>query len=147
MSKIILSNPLDRDYVNPSAEIVKETVFERSDEIWKAGYPEILIDFFENGSDDEKSFMIINGHEKFGFRIEHKYNDIKEKTLTLTFGEHNGETIESMNPAGESANYFREYFVPKEIAWQAIEYFLKNGERDSQLNWEKAQYPKQSWED
>ena len=139
MKKIILSNPIDKDYINPSAEVIEEVIFQRSRDYWKSGYPEIMIDFFDNDNEDEKSYLLVNGLDKYGYRIEHKYSDLKEKTFSLSFGEFTEETVEAMNSVGESEKYFRQYFVPKEIAWQAIEFFLKTGERDPSLTWEIAE--------
>lgn len=73
-----------------------------------------------------------------------RYNYSDELIQSLRYGELTNETVEAVI-GGNPDLYFREYFVPKEIAWQAIEYFLKTGERDLNLIWEAAKIVETVW--
>ena len=138
MKKVTYSDPMGDLDKNLKPEKLRELVFQQNDNYWQTGCAEATLRVFE---DEEKlATVYLSGIKQHGFKVEHKYEDNNERTYILKVGEHTGKTVEMMNPAGEDGFYFREYFAPKEIAWQAINYFLKTGERDPSLTWEIAQF-------
>jgi hypothetical protein len=123
----------------PSVEWLKDKVFNGDDGFWEGATGETALSY-GNGKVGASLYLI--GREKYGFMVQHKYKGDKERRHTLRFGEHKGETVTAA-VGGNPGSYYREYFVPKEVAWQAIEHLLKTGERKPDLTWEIAEYPEQ----
>lgn len=118
----------------PSLEWLKDKVFNADDAFWVGSMGMCSLSYLVDGS--FKSGIDLIGREDFGFMIDHNY--LNELVESLRFGERTGEVVEAYK-GGNPNLYFKEYFVPKEIAWQAIEYFLETGERDPSLTWESAE--------
>ncbi len=118
-----------------SVEWLKHRVFKGNDLFWEGATGTCGLSFRVNSI--SKAFITLIGRENKGFMIDHLKSN-EEQTKSLRYGEHTGETIEA-ETGGNPDLYFKEYFVPKEMAWQAIEYFLKTGERDPSLIWEIAE--------
>jgi hypothetical protein len=112
---------------------LKNKVFSGDDLFWEGATGSCGLSY--EGEEITGSLTII-GRESHGFMVDHNFPN--ELIQSLRYGEHTGETIEA-ETGGNPDLYFKEYFVPKEIAWQAIEYFLKTGERDPSLTWEIAE--------
>ena len=112
---------------------LKDKVFNGDDLFWEGATGMCALSYLVNG--EFRSGIDLIGRQNYGFMIDHNFSD--ELIKSLRYGEHTGETIEAIK-GGEPNLYFKEYFVPKEIAWQAIEYFLKTGERNPSLTWEIA---------
>jgi hypothetical protein len=143
MIKTTFATPAGDDFENLSSENAKEFIFNHGDEFWQVGCAEAGIVFYEN--DKKQSMIYLSGIEKYGFRVEHTFNNDNESLFSIKIGNHTGNMIEMMNSSGEDAEYYKEYIVPKEVALEAVEYFLKTGERNPNLTWEIAKYPP-SWE-
>ncbi len=114
---------------------LKDKVFNGKNDFWEGATGMCGLSY---GDGKVAGSLTLIGREYYGFMINHRYQRINERSLSLKFGEHSGETIEA-ETGGNPDLYFKEYFVPKEIAWQAVEYFLRTGERDPSLIWEIAE--------
>jgi hypothetical protein len=114
---------------------LKDKVFNEGNDFWEGASGQTALSYRDSNI---SSSMFLIGRETHGFMVDHRYSKVNERTYSLKFDEHTGETIEAYT-GGNPDLYFKEYFVPKEIAWQAIEYFLETGERDPSLTWEIAE--------
>lgn len=114
---------------------LKGKVFDGDDSFWEGATGQTALSY---GNGKVGASLILTGREKYGFMVDHRYSG--ERTQSLRYGEHTGEMVEAAI-GGNPDFYFKEYFAPKEVAWQAIEYFLKTGERDPSLTWEIAEIP------
>lgn len=132
-SKIYFDDSMGRQEELTDFDWLKDKVFKGDDLFWE-GTTGVCGLSFNNGKVRASLFLV--GRETYGFMSYHRYQG--ELVKSLRFGEHTGETVE-VETGGNPDLYFKEYFVPKEIAWQAIEYFLKTGERDPSLTWEIAE--------
>ena len=137
MADIIFIDPMGDDHKNPDPDWLKELIFNRGDDFWDVGSQDAALDFDER--DYPKAHVHLKGLED-SFMIKHKYRGDNERLHSLRFGEHAGETVEA-SIGGQPQLYYREYFVPKEVAWEAVDYFLRTGDRKPDLRWEIAQYP------
>ena len=122
------------DYLtNPEPQTVKDLFLNRSLEEWAGGRGDTMIDYED---DAHSSSLTIIVHPKYGFGI--LYNAEGESDLMLTQGKRTGEVA---HLALDDAYVFREQLVPKETAWQAVEYFMQTGERLKSLDWQKYEVP------
>lgn len=135
MAEIIFFDSMGTNEKLPSAEWLKDKVFNGGDSFWEGATGECAISF---ANDLIAGTMILIGRENNGFLISHRYSQNDELFQTLRSGDHTGETVEA-ETGGNLDLYFKEYFVPKKIAWQAIEHFIKTGERHPNLIWETAE--------
>lgn len=121
----------------PSVEWLKDKVFNGSDDFWKGATGECALSYTDESM---AATMGLIGREKHGFMIYHRFSGNDELYQSLRYGKHSGKTVE-VEKSENSDLYFKEYFVPKDIAWQVIEYFLRTGGRDSGVIWEVAKIP------
>lgn len=141
MPRVFFQDPGGDHFGNASVDELREFIFNGGDDFWNVGSGQGGLDFFENEVDKrEKSTLFIKRLEDFGFMIGHRFNRSNENIYTLTALPHTGETVEAAI-GGEPNLFYREYFVPRETAWRAIEYFMRTGDRLPELNWEIAALP------
>jgi hypothetical protein len=143
MKKIVFTEPVESGEIeNPNIEWLKNLIFNKGDDFWDVGAEQGGVNFFENDSDEwAKCYLSLKGLEKYGFMIDYV---IDHEYHTLKFGERTGETVEA-SIGGNPHLYYREYFVTREMAWEAIEYFMEKGEMKPSLKWEIAEMPEQEF--
>jgi hypothetical protein len=124
-AKIIFDDSMSQQSELESIEWLKDKVFNGDDVFWEGLTGSCALSF-----DDKKviSSLMLIGREEFGFMINHRYSQNNERTVSLRYGEHTGETVIA-EIGGNPDHYFKEYCMSKEIAWEVINYFLKTGER------------------
>jgi hypothetical protein len=142
MNEVVFLDTMNDSYRNPTLETMRGFIFEQGDDFWDMGSGSGAIEFYQNN--EEISFIHLKGLEEYGFMIDHKFIGDKKGYVSLRHGEHTGETVEA-TIGGNPNLYYREHFVPKEMAWEAIEYFLKTGDRKPDLTWEIAEMPDQEF--
>ena len=126
MSKTLtFIQPNGLDEVNPKPEFIKKLIFDRGDEYWQPSAGDAAFWYDENG--DRKADLIVVGKEPYGFRLEYVsyLNDDDSVLLSEEVGE---ETVVAQI-GGNKTSFPKNHFVPKELAWNAIEYFLKTGKK------------------
>lgn len=143
MAEIYFSDSFGRKERVTDFDWLKDKVFNEDDSFWEGATGDCGLNYSDSSV---ISALALVGREKIGFMIEHNRVGTEAQTYTLQTIADESEIVE-VEIGGESKNYYKKYFAPKETAWQAIKYFLVTGERDPSLYWEKAEYPKQSWED
>jgi hypothetical protein len=121
-------------------EWLKDKVFNGVDEFWEGATGDCALGFADNK--DYGSTMTLIGREEFGFMIDHRYSRNDELIQSLRYGKHTGETV-TAEIGGNPDPYFKEYCMPKETAWEVIEYFLKTGGRCPKYVWEIAEMPEE----
>ena len=140
MSEIYFSDSFGGKEPLTNFEWLKERIFNGDDNFWEGVTGDCGLNYSDGWT---SSALALIGREKFGFMLEYSNFETNENAYTLR-GDECGQQIVEVETAGEPKNYYKKYFVPKEVAWQAIKYFLTMGERDPSLTWEVADYPKQS---
>jgi hypothetical protein len=123
---------------NPDAAWLKDKLFNAGDDYWAGGSGEAVLNYWEGG--EQKSKLLLTGMDDYGFMLHYNTYPKTEPDLVLTTGERTGETVEAVI-GGEPIECRREYFVPKETAWQAVEHFLSGGGRKEDLHWTTHQSP------
>jgi len=124
-------------YANPDREFFKQMILDGGDAVWAVGSGGASIVCWKDGEPCAEVMLI--GCEAHGFFIRHLHVD-DEYDRTLVAGEHTGETVEAI-VGGSEMRFWRETFVPKEMAWEAIEHFLSTGQRKQSLRWEEIDLP------
>jgi hypothetical protein len=130
---------------------VKNAVFERGDEFWNGSNGGSAFLYWVDETPEHTdpwsdSFIVpaelkIIAREEFGF-IVFCNEVVRVGPIVLTTGAQSEEFI-APEVGGAEYELFREYCVTKETAWQAIEYFLKTGKRDPDLEWVRQDVPGQ----
>ncbi|NJM52286.1 MAG: hypothetical protein HC846_02155 [Blastocatellia bacterium] len=117
---------------NPSIEELKELIFDVPDSEWANGTGISLFTY----SDDNvvKSKITLYGSKGFGFLVQYEKLSPQKSCLFLIEGKHNGETT-YIYSGGDAHLCYKEYLVPKEMVWKALEYFFVTGEMLESLNW------------
>jgi len=136
-NEIIFFDSMGSNEKLPSVEWLKDNVFNGGDDFWKGATGECTLSYTDELM---TATMGLVRRDKHGFMIYHRFSRNDELYQSLRYGKHSGETVEA-ETGGNNDLYFKEYFVPKDIAWQAIEYFLRTGGRDSGLIWEVPRMP------
>ena len=132
-AKIIFRDPTGEWHEDPDVSWIKRAVTSLGSEFWETGSGEAAIDFYE---DERRSAVLyLKAREKYGFVVDYDREGSDEGYFVLRNGDHTGETVEAV-VGGDQVSYWREHFVPPEIAWQAVEHFLQTGERNHALTWE-----------
>jgi hypothetical protein len=142
MVEIYFSDSLGNREKLASLGWLKARVLNGSDEFWEGATGDCGLSYAQSGVTTSSLGLV--GRTAYGFMLDHSYAEANERTHTLRHGEHTGETVEAAI-GGNPNLYYREHFVPKEIAWEAIEYFLKTGDRKPDLTWEIAEMPDQEF--
>jgi hypothetical protein len=136
--EIIFDDSMSQQEKLESDEWLKNKVFNGGDEFWEGLTGSCALSFM---SEKIKSSIGLIGRESFGFMLD--YSSVNtERTLSLRYGEHTGETV-TAEIGGNPDPYFKEYCMPKEVAWEVIEYFLKTGEQHPTYIWESAEMPEE----
>ena len=138
MADIFFRAPSGESHENPAREWLKELIFDRGDDFWDVETGEAVVEYREDGR--RKSKLLLTGLEEYGFMLHHYFASGDERELVLTSGEPTGEVVEAVI-GGEPVPCRREYFVPRETAWEAVAHFLQTGERKAGLNWQAHQTP------
>lgn len=142
MTKITFDSPLGDGEENPDPSWMRKLIFARGDDFWDVGSGQAVLNYYQD--DEQTSYLHLKGLEEYGFMIDHRYKTKDDRIHTLRGGERTGETV-TAHIGGEPAEYYREYFVGRETAWEAIEYFLQTGKRRADLLWEIAEMPEQEF--
>lgn len=115
--------------------VIREMILNIPDRQWMNGTGVSVFTYYSD--DIPKSKIAVYGSNGCGFSlIFQKIGNISnnQKTFNLVNGLTSEETCRSAS-GGNIFLAFKEYFVPKETAWQVIEYFLETGEMLEGLNW------------
>jgi len=137
MRKITFVDAFGNWHEDPDPAWLKDLVFNKSDDFWEGATGDASLSYDQDSV--PKSGMTLVGRAQHGFMIDHNYND-GEPTCSLVAGQHTGDIVEVFI-GGEPTRFWREYFVPKDMAWKAIEYFLESGDRNQRLVWEETRMP------
>jgi hypothetical protein len=142
MEEVVFMDTMNNLYKNPTLAEMREFIFQQGDDFWEIGSGSASLYSYKNG--EKSSYLYLKGLEEYGFMVDFSVNDSNAPMFSLRHGEHTGETVEA-TIGGNPNLYYREHFVPKEMAWEAIEYFLKTGDRKPDLTWEIAEMPDQEF--
>ncbi len=142
MTEIYFSDSMGSRERLTSIDWLKERILNGDDEFWEGATGDCGLSYTQNVVTVASLGLV--GRSASGFMLDHSYSGDNERTHTLCYGEHTGETVEA-SIGGNPNLYYREHFVPKEIAWEAIEYFLQTGDRKPDLMWEIAEMPEQEF--
>jgi hypothetical protein len=142
-AKIIFDDSMSQQSELESIEWLKDKVFNGDDVFWEGLTGNCALSYIK--SDIGFAWLDIIGREEFGFMINHNFVD--EKRQYVRYGEENSKETVIAETGGEPTTYYKKYCMPKETAWEVIEYFLKTGGRCPKYFWEVADYPKQFWEE
>lgn len=140
MKKVLFDSPLGDGEENPDSQWLKKLMFARGNDFWDVGSGQAALNYYHD--EEQTAYLHLKGLEECGFMLDHRYKDRDDRIHTLRFSDHTGETVTAVI-GGNPAEYYREYFVPRETAWEAIEYFLQTGKRKANLRWEIAEMPEQ----
>jgi hypothetical protein len=112
--------------------LVKKAVLERGDEFWDGEQGSCGIAYIVEGVDGAARLDII-AREEFGFILTY-FPAGGTHAVLLSTGVKDDRIV---NPVvgGDYYPHFREYCVPRKMAWQAIDHFMKTGEKDPALIW------------
>ena len=128
MKKIEFESTFGDHLTNPKSEVIKDLIFNHTLEEWEGGSGDSMM-HYEN--DSNSASLSISAHKDYGFLI--LYSNLNERNV-VTEGNHSGEIVTFADNYTQS---FREQLVSREIAWQAIEYFMETGKQLDSLNWKK----------
>jgi len=137
MRKITFTDAFGDWHEDPDPGWLRDLVFNRGDEFWEGASGDASISYDEDSV--PKSGMTLVGRQQHGFLVDHSYSR-GDLTRSLVGGPHTGDIVEVFI-GGEPTRFWREYFVPKDVAWKAIEYFLQSGDRNPSLAWEETRMP------
>lgn len=112
--------------------LVKKAVFEKGDDFWEGSGGACTI-YVEKEGVKGGAKMNIVAREEFGFIISLRLAG-QDHSMMLSTGVKDDHIVYP-EVSGELDPNFREYCVSKETAWQAIDYFMKTGERNPSLIW------------
>jgi hypothetical protein len=141
MAKVIfLDSEADKMELETPEEfaLVKKAVFEKGDKFWDGGDGACGIYYKVEGVKGA-AHMIIIAREEFGFIISHSPAG-SSASLMLSTGVKD-DRIVYPEVGGDPYEHYREYCVSKEMAWQAIDHFMKTGEKDPSLIWTQERVP------
>lgn len=127
---IVAELSLGETFENPNPMEIKKLLFNYSDKDWTGGSGDSVFTCYEN--DLRKSKISLLGSYGEGFAISFKKNEGEYSYLIS--GNDTGEVVKSA-VGGNQFKAYKKYFVSKETAWQALEYFFATGERLENLNW------------
>jgi hypothetical protein len=112
--------------------LVKKAVLERGDEFWDGEEGSCGISYIADGVEGAARLNII-AREEFGLILT--YFPAGETPAVLLSTGVKDDRIVNPIVGGDYYPHFREYCVSRKIAWQAIEHFMKTGEKDPTLIW------------
>ena len=135
MKKIVFYSSMLDIHENPDPEWLKKLVFERGESFWSIGSGTAAIHFEEDGK--KKAELWIMFSKKHGFIVKYSLPGPEGLLTLVTTKERSGKTGKA-HLGGQMDAYYIENFVPRETAWEAIEYFLETGEMKPSLIWDDS---------
>ncbi len=131
--KITFIAPDGSDLSAPDPSFLQDLIMSSGDDYWQGASGDAAL-WFDRG-DGKRARLILMEDESAGFFLLYKNpesggdfhpasDDESDQTVTIYVG---GEPME-INAAD---------FVSREKAWEAVAYFLNEGERDPDLDWRK----------
>ncbi|HEU4387187.1 MAG TPA: hypothetical protein VFV34_05280 [Blastocatellia bacterium] len=132
-AKIVFRDPIGDWHENPDPSWIKQVIVDLDRQFWESGGGVAAIDFYEN--EERRAVLYLKARAKYGFIVDYDREGSEEGYFVLRNDEHTGETVESV-VGGDGVSYWREHFVPADMAWEAVDYFLRTGDRKRTLVWE-----------
>lgn len=139
MGRVVFTDGMGSEHVNPTDQWLRDRVFNGDDAFWEGSSGDALLLFEE--SDGPKASINIVGRNRYGFKLSHGLTH-EHDTYMLVHG-NKGAEVATVFVGGNPIKFWRYSFVPKELAWEAIEYFLRTGDRKNGLSWEREDAPEQ----
>ena len=122
---------------NPKPEILRDLIFNLDKDEWSGGAGNSNLTY-EDGS-FEAEIVIHGSLSDSSFLLSYSSSE-EPSEVTLTTGKHTGE-IRKVGSGGDAHPVYSEYLISKEMAWKAIDYFLKTGKKFESFQWRIIESP------
>lgn len=122
-------------HINPDIDWLKNLVFKKGEGFWSIGSGSAGFGFLGKDGEEPNSLWTMFS-KKNGFIL--RYSTRPEGQWTLVTGKERSGKTGKAHLGGQMDAYYIENFVPRETAWEAIEYFLETGEMKPSLIWDDS---------
>ena len=121
--------PNGRVILDPHISFLKQLVLEGGGDYWNAGSGESTTVYSHDGKQSRLTLML---HEPLGFYLEHV--DVDGQHFS-SLGPPDAKGRAKVYVCGEPMFIPVSCFVPRELAWAALQSFCKTGGRSKSINW------------
>lgn len=132
MKTITFVPPTGNDILNPSADHLRDLIFNMKNDYWQSNAGDAGLWYDEDNS--RKANLILTANDLNEFRVSYQSYQGDNQDYVLISEPTSNEEI-TLFVGGEPVSYPKSQFVPQNIAWEAIKEFLHSGEPAKNLKW------------
>jgi hypothetical protein len=127
----IFNTPLGRDQLNPSPESLRDLVLRGGDDFWAAGSGQAALE----ATGEESARLLLTGRDAAGFFLVHEFRNDSFCSGNPSVAADSQRIVE-IHVGGEPMQVPLKNFVDRELAWEVIADFLRDGKRSRKIEWE-----------
>jgi hypothetical protein len=130
--QITFISPDGSDQTAPDPSFLHDLIRTSGDDYWQSGAGDAALWFeWEDGS---RARLIMMEDENFGFFL--LYEHPKNGDYFCPEGPGESDQLVTIYMGGEPIEINARHFLPSDQTWQTVEYFMKTGERDPNVDWQ-----------
>lgn len=129
MKKVIFEDPCGNKESVTDIKLLKKLLIDEFNTYWMRGSVEGVFDFYDN--DEKTSTLIVAPNTEYGLYL-HFIDNISDTDLLSLNDE---DTLYEVAETADELYVSVGLFLPVELAWDGIVYFIENGKTSPKIRW------------